>query len=100
MIFISISTVSFAIHTPTIKKAEEIEMDFDEIAGIIRFSIHLAALKDSKFCSKFIPEKPMDVFENGLRSGSFKRMKIPHKVKGDGTLILNIDPNWKDYGNE
>ena len=54
---------------------------------------------DSPILLQLIPDTPYDAFKNGLLSKSLSNMKIEHKVKeGDGTLLINIDPDgWKDF---
>jgi len=52
---------------------------------------------DSPILLKIIPESPLEAFKNGAMAKSLKNMKIDHRVKGDGTLVLNIDPDWKAF---
>ena len=52
---------------------------------------------DSPILLKLIPETPLEAFKNGTMATKFSNMKIPHKVKDDATLVLNIDPNWSDF---
>ena len=92
------------IHGPSIPKLLNLEggklqsrEDKIETVKKEQNKVRVKHTTDSPILLKLVPEKPMDIFENGLRSGSFKRMKIPHKVKEDGTLLINIDPDWKDF---
>lgn len=52
---------------------------------------------DSPILLKLVPKTPLDIFENGIRAESFLNMGIPHRVEQNGTLVLNIDPNWRDF---
>jgi hypothetical protein len=52
---------------------------------------------DSPILIKLTPESLKEAFENGQRAESMKRMNIPHRVESDGSLVLNIDPVWKDF---
>jgi len=53
---------------------------------------------DSPILLKLIPEKPVEIMENQERAKSFRQMKILHRLKDNGVLLVNIDPcGWKDF---
>jgi len=52
---------------------------------------------DSPILLKLIPETPLDAFKNGVMARSFSNIDIEYRVKKDGTLVVNIDPSWKDF---
>lgn len=54
--------------------------------------------EDSPILLKIIPETSQEVFSNGIITGKLIKMKIVHKIKENGTILLNIDPDgWKDF---
>lgn len=56
--------------------------------------------QDSPILLRLIPETPLEIIANGRRSFAFRQMKIDHRIGKDGSLILNIDPAWKDFADD
>ena len=56
--------------------------------------------QDSPILLKLVPETPLETIANGERSAAFKNMKIDHRIENDGSLIVNIDPAWKDFADD
>lgn len=53
---------------------------------------------DSPILLKLTPNNPAEILENQERAKSFRQMKILHRLKDNGVLLVNIDPcGWVDF---